>query len=125
AMGLPDPAPVLERFAGGRRCYVALVDGAIAGYGWVSFEEEAISELGMSFRLASDEVYIWDCASLPAYRGQRLYPALLSHMLTDLREEGLHRAWIGADSVSLASQKGIILAGFQPVADIYLAPGPP
>jgi ribosomal protein S18 acetylase RimI-like enzyme len=122
AMGLDGPAPVLERLARGSRCYVARVDGALASYGWVSFGEEWISELAMHIRLAPGDVYIWDCATLPAYRGQGLYPALLGHMVNELRAEGLHRAWIGADTGSVASQKGIVRAGFQPIADFYPAP---
>jgi len=122
AMGLDDSAPVLERFARGSRCYVVRVAGALASYGWVSFGEEWISELGLHIRLAPGEVYIWDCATLPAYRGQGLYPALLEHIVNDLSAEGLRRAWIGADTGSMASQKGIIRAGFQPIADFYLAP---
>lgn len=120
AMGLTDAAPVLQRFARGRRCYIASVAGALASYGWVSFDEEVIGELGLRLRLAPGEAYIWDCATFPAYRGQRLYPALLGYTLRDLRAEGLCRVWIGADSDNLASQKGMFLAGFQPVADVFL-----
>jgi ribosomal protein S18 acetylase RimI-like enzyme len=118
AMGLDDPAPVLQRFARQCRCYGAWVDGALAAYGWVTFDEERIGELGVRFRLAPGEVYIWDCATLPAYRGQRLYPALLGYIVKELQTEGLQLAWIGADTDNLASQKGFRLAGFQPVVDV-------
>lgn len=117
AMGLADAAPVLERFARQCRCYGAWVDGTLVAYGWVTFDEERIGELGIRFRLAPGEAYIWDCATLPAYRGQRLYPALLGYIIKELQAEGFQLAWIGADSDNLASQKGFRLAGFQPVAD--------
>lgn len=64
---------------------------------------------------------LWDCATLPAYRGQRLYPALLSHIVGELRAAGLRLAWIGANTENVASQKGFLLAGFQPVLDFFLA----
>ena len=121
AMGRDKTTEVRARIATGRRCYVALVGGALAAYGWVSFEEEEIGELQLRIRLAQGEAYIWDCATLPAYRGQRLYPALLAYIVSDLRAEGLRRIWIGADSDNLASQTGMALAGFQPIADIVLA----
>jgi hypothetical protein len=35
-MGLADLHPVLERLQAGRRCFVAIVDGRIASYAWVS-----------------------------------------------------------------------------------------
>jgi len=56
----PDLAPALassigpvylteitKRLESGRQCYAAWVDGQVAAYGWVSFEEEAIGELNL------------------------------------------------------------------------------
>ena len=123
AMGLADPSLPLERFAAGKRCYGAWVDGQLAAYGWVTFDEEKIGELGLRVRLSPGEAYIWDCATLPAYRGQRLYPALLAHISRALRAEGFRQILIGADTDNLASQQGFLLAGFQPVADMLLMPG--
>ena len=120
AMGLDDPAEVLQRFATGRRCYIGNVEDVLATYGWVSFDEESIGELRLRVRLAPGEAYIWDCATLPEYRGLHLYPALLWYMINDLRSEGLQRIWIGADADNLPSQKGIVLCGFQPIIDIVL-----
>jgi RimJ/RimL family protein N-acetyltransferase len=115
-----DPAHVQQRLATGRHCYIGWVEGRLATYGWVTFDEEGIGELGLRIRLLAGEAYIWGCETLPAYRGQRLYPALLTYMLDQLKRAGIHRVWIGADADNLASQKGFILAGFQPVADVML-----
>lgn len=121
AMGKRSLMPVQRRFAAGKHCYVARVAGEIAAYGWVTFEEEVIGELRLRLRMGPGEAYIWDCATLPAYRGQRLYPALLSHVVSELRAARLRLAWIGANTENVASQKGFILAGFQPVMDFFLA----
>ena len=121
AMGFTNPEPVLLRFALGRRCSIARVAGQLAAYGWQTFDEEGIGELGLRMRLLPGEVYIWDCATLPVWRGQRLYPALLTHMLNDLQHNGLRRAWIGMDADNLSSQTGAALAGFQPIIDILLS----
>jgi ribosomal protein S18 acetylase RimI-like enzyme len=120
-MGLDDPAAVFQRFASGRRCYAAWVEGTLAAYGWVSFGEEEIGEMRLRIRLAPGEAYIWDCATALAYRRRRLYTALLGHIADELRAGGLCRAWIGVDPDNLASQKGIALAGFRPVADLIVA----
>lgn len=122
AMGLDDAVLVLERFARQRRCYGAWVEGTLVAYGWVTFDEEWIGELSLRIRLAPGEAYIWDCATLPAYRGQHLYPALLTYISSELRAEGFRRALIGADGDNLASQRGMLLAGFQPVADMFETP---
>ena len=120
AMQLDDPSVVLQRFARGCHCYAGRIDGKLATYGWVTFDEEGIGELGLNFRLKAGEAYIWDCATLPAYRGLRLYPALLAYILCELQSLGLHRVWIGADTDNLASQSGLALVGFQPVVDVFI-----
>ena len=85
------------RFETGRHCYTAWVAGVLAAYGWVSFEEEFIGELGLRLKLLPGEAYIWDCVTLPAYRQNHLYSALLGYMLDELRAGPLCRVWIGAD----------------------------
>ncbi len=117
AMKFDNPARVLHRFSEGKHCYVAKVQGTIASYGWVTFDQEDIGELGMAIHLKNDEAYIWDCATLPEYRGQRLYPALLAHMLKALRDEKLQRIWIGTDADNLPSQSGAMRVGCQPVLE--------
>ena len=124
AMGLDDPAIILQRFATGRHCYAARVDGKLAAYGWVTFDEEAIGELGLRFHLKAGEAYIWDCATLAAYHRQRLYSALLAYIVSELRTAGLCRVWIGADTDNLVSQQGMALAGFQPAVDFLVDSSP-
>lgn len=121
AMDLDDDAAVLQRFEEGRHCYVGRVEGRLATYGWVTFDEEDIGELGISIRLKAGEAYIWNCATLPAYRRKHLYSALLIYIVSELHNQGLHRIWIGADTDNLPSQSGIILAGFQPIGDIIIS----
>ena len=121
AMDLDDAEAVLQRFRDGRQCYVGRLAGKIVTYGWVTFDEEEIGELGLSFQLKPGEAYIWNCATLPAYRGQRLYPALLTYISGELQRQGLSRIWIGADTDNLPSQIGIVLAGFQPVGDMFIS----
>ena len=121
AMDLDDQAMVLQRFDNGRHCYICRIEGRLAAYGWVTFDEEDIGELGLSIRLKAGEAYIWNCATLPAYRGQRLYPALLAHIIGELYHQGLRRVWIGTDTDNLPSQSGLALAGFQPIGDIVIS----
>jgi GNAT superfamily N-acetyltransferase len=120
AMRLERPATIGQRLAAGKRCYVAQVEGALAAYGWVSWNEEEIGEIGLRIHLMPGEAYIWDCATALSYRRLRLYTTLLIHIAEQLRAEGLCRVWIGVDVDNTASQNGIALAGFQPVADLVV-----
>ena len=110
-----------KRFESGRRCYAAWVEGELAAYGWVSFEDELIGELSLRLRLLAGEAYIWDCFTVPAFRQNRLYSNLLVQIVADLRAEQVNRIWIGTNTENLASQRGIARAGFLRVADIGVA----
>jgi ribosomal protein S18 acetylase RimI-like enzyme len=125
AMGFDDVEPVVQRFERGCHCHIARVDGRLAGYGWITFGKERIGELGLSVHLLVGEAYIWDCATLAAYRGQRLYPALLSFMLCELRSAGYRRVWIGMDADNKSSQAGVARAGFQLIVALLQASHPP
>ena len=121
AMDLSDPDPVLRRFATGRRCFAAWIEDRIAAYGWVSQVAECIGELERNIHVSPDEAYIWDCATLPPYRRQRLYSALLSHILVKLHGEGVRRIWIGSSLDNRPSLQGFANAGFQPVVTLMYA----
>jgi ribosomal protein S18 acetylase RimI-like enzyme len=120
ALRLDQPALLQQRLTAGKRCYAARVEGVLAAYGWVSWQEEDIGEIGLRLHLMPGEAYIWDCATAPSHRRLRVYTALLAHITEQLRAEGLCRVWIGADADNSASQHGMALAGFQPVADLVV-----
>lgn len=113
-------AEITKRLESGCQCYAAWIDSQVAAYGWVSFVEEEIGELNLRIKLLPGEAYIWDCATLPAFREKLLYSALLIYILDQLRAQNLCRAWIGADHDNIASQKGMARAGFHHVADLII-----
>ena len=119
-MGRAASAEILQRFETGRRCYTAWVGDQLASYGWVSFDEEHIGELNLRIRLLPGEAYIWDCATIPAFRRNHLYSALLGYVVGELYAEGFCRAWIGADMENMPSQQGIARAGFHYVGDLVV-----
>jgi GNAT superfamily N-acetyltransferase len=120
AMDGVSSAGLIKRFENGRRCYIAQVEDQIASYGWVSLDDEHIGELNLRIKLLPGEVYIWDCATIPAFRRRHLYSALLGYIVAESRAEGLCRAWIGADMDNKPSQQGMARAGFHHVADLVV-----
>jgi len=125
AMNLSTTGPIQQRLLGNRRCFCLRVGDqaqsesgqAIAAYGWVTRGVEHVGELERNFHLQDDEAYIWDCRTMPVWRGQHLYSALLSHIVYRLHEEGIARIWIGASRLNRPSVQGMANAGFQPVVD--------
>lgn len=118
AMGPEELSEVSRRFAAGSRCFVARLEGAIVAYGWVSQGMERIGELERSLHMRPDEAYIWDCVTLPPFRRQGLYTALLGYIVAVLREEGMRRLWIGTSLQNRPSLQGMATAGFQPVIKV-------
>ena len=113
-MGLADLHAVMERLQAGRRCFVAIADGRTASYAWVSSGCEHVGELERVFVLPDGDCYIWDCATVSDQRGRHLYTALLSHLLSLFKGEGVRRVWIGASRANRISIRGIVRAGFSP-----------
>lgn len=121
AMALRDAGQVRDRLATGRRCMLAWVGDEIAAYGWISVRPEYISEQEREIALQANEAYIWNCATLPAFRGRRLYIALLGEILAVLRAQGVRRAWIGTALSNLPSLRAFATAGFQPALTLTFA----
>jgi len=121
AMGDDGLAEVLKRFEKGSRCYAAHIHGKLAVYGWVSYEDEFIGELNLRLRLLPGEAYIWNCVTLPAFRQNYQYSALLTYIVGELKKEPFSRVWIGADLDNVPSQRGIARAGFTHIADLVVA----
>ncbi len=61
--------------------------------------------------------WLYDFATVPEFRGRRLYPGLLRFILSQLKEQGVKRAWIGTEPGNVASQHGIQRAGFTLVVE--------
>jgi GNAT superfamily N-acetyltransferase len=107
------PEALARRFETGRRCFVARVEGLVAAYGWVTLGPEFVGEFERELQVREGEAYVWDCATLPKYRRQRLFSALLSSLTGQLRQEGLNRIWIIGLTVAREINFGVAAAGFR------------
>lgn len=108
---------VRARRAAGHRAYGAYLHGTPVGYGWVATRAAEIGELGLTFSLPAGNRYLWDFATLPAWRGRGLYPRLLQGILQAERHSA-DRFWILHAPENLPSGAGIGRAGFQPVGEL-------
>ncbi|HEY3108057.1 MAG TPA: GNAT family N-acetyltransferase [Chloroflexota bacterium] len=120
ATGLAESS-LLDRLAGST-CYAAWADSRVVSYGWVSRGETPIGEIGGAIRPEPDEAYIWDCATLPAYRRRGWYGRLLAAMLAELGGQGVRRAWIAARDRNVPARRALVRKGFRPAAKLRPAP---
>ena len=82
ASGEYPPGDPKRRWRRGRVPYVAMVGTEVASYGWVTSEPEPMDDLGVSFTAPPGEVWLYDFATVPEFRGRRLYPGLLRFILS-------------------------------------------
>jgi len=107
-----EAALVRPRFARGVRCFAAMVDGGVAGYGWLSLQPEWIGELQLEIRPGPGEAYLWNCATVPEHRRRGVFKALLAGISNHVQAEGIRRLWIG--SVAIPAEKAVGPSGFRP-----------
>ena len=103
---------VAHRLARGCRCFVVWIDGAIAGYGWLSAGPEWIGELQLEIAPRPGEGYIWNCVTVAAHRRKGVFRSLLLGISDQARQEGFKRLWIG--TVALPAEKALEPSGFRP-----------
>jgi hypothetical protein len=117
-LGLPEPEARTRQRAGDRP-YLAELNGRAVGVGWCALRSLEISELGLRRALPAGDAYLWDFRTLAAWRGLGIYPHLLQYILRD-ESLGIERFWIGRDRTNVASDRGILKAGFRPVGQLGL-----
>ena len=108
----PEGDLVAPRFERGCRCFAVVVDGAIAGYGWLSTGPEWIGELQLEIRPRPGEAYLWNCVTLAEHRRKGIFRSLLAGISAHARDSGLRRLWIG--SVAIPAEKAVGPSGFEP-----------
>jgi GNAT superfamily N-acetyltransferase len=112
------PEAIAKRFEIGRQCFVAQVNGVIAAYGWVTRGAEYVGEFERELQVGANEAYVWDCATLPDYRRQGLFSALLAYITDRLRHEGIQHLWIIGLAAAPGIDRGVAAAGFQPILSL-------
>ncbi|TMC36633.1 MAG: hypothetical protein E6J28_09625 [Chloroflexi bacterium] len=99
---------VKPRFARECRCFAVLLEGSIAGYGWLSTGPEWIGELQLEIKPRKAEGYIWNCVGV--------FRSLLAGICEAARDTALKRLWIG--SVAIPAEKALAPLGFRPAVSV-------
>jgi hypothetical protein len=111
--GSLDAGEALQRLRRGDLCYVAVLEGRLAHFTWVQRSgTHPILEAGMSVPVESGDFWIYNCRTVEWARGYAIYPATLVRIIDDHFEAGYCTAWIYTTRENIASQKGILRAGF-------------
>lgn len=82
--------------AGAAKCFAAFRSDSIAGFAWVALgnipgdmNHDGKPETGLPIQLSDDAAFVFQVLVLPAYRGRRLYAAIMSKMADELQRDGI------------------------------------
>lgn len=90
----------------------ARIDGVVRGHAWSG----SARRVGGYFDAHADEGFIHYCNVDAACRGRGLYPRMLVALTRQLFDDGAARVLIDTEVTNIASQRGLLKAGFRPVA---------
>lgn len=102
-----------ERFKKGRVCFVALFQGKIVYFGWISFENEYESNCQIKVELNGKGAYWFDCYTAPKYRQNKLHTALTTKALIYLKNKGYKKVLILVYNNNIFSRKAFSKVGFK------------
>jgi hypothetical protein len=108
---------VRQRMDTGHQPYLAYIEQAPVGYGWMATQDASIGELGLQFALPATDRYLWDFATLPEWQGYGSYPRLLQHILMQ-QSSTVERVWIIHAPENSPSGAGMTKAGLLPVGQL-------
>ncbi|NVB76950.1 MAG: hypothetical protein HOV81_01020 [Kofleriaceae bacterium] len=113
ALGLDDRDEWRQRFDRGDECYGAWLGSELVHYSWVQNHGfHPIGYAGIDVEVRPGELWIYNCRTSDAHRGQKIYPRTLQRIVNDRLSAGATTAWIYAAAGNVASHGGIARAGF-------------
>ena len=112
-----DVSDGLKRLHRGDLCYTVWIEGRLAQYTWVQRSGvHPITEAGVSVPVGDGEFWLYNGRTAVWTRGKGIHPATLARIVTDHFGAGYCTAWVYTSRENIASQKGIVRAGFGLVA---------
>ncbi len=105
-----------DLYDGVKDFFICKKNGTIGHISWIYHDNDP----NRIIKLRDDEAEIKFSMTLPAFRGQGIYPATLIKIQQYLKEQGYKRVFICAKDDNIRSIKGIEKAGFSVVATINL-----
>jgi hypothetical protein len=98
----------------GNRLYQMHLDNQLVSWGWVAGPGTRIGVLhDLYLTVPEGALYIWDCVTIPEYRGRGCFPGLLEGILCAHRPTST-LALVAVDVRNGASRRALAKAGFRP-----------
>ena len=120
-----NESEVQSQLDAGHWCFVARYQGRIVSARWATAGRVWIDYLSSEFRLAADEVYIYDAFTRPDFRGQAISPVTSAEMLRYFRIAGYRHTVATISPENQANLRAVAKTGYRPYGLIgYIKIGP-
>lgn len=111
---------IRSRLGGGDRAYLIERDGALVASVWFRERHYADAARRLGFRMAPDEIWLYDAMVAPARRGAGIYRELLAGAARDLGEHGFRRILVAVDCLNRNSVRAHVAAGAVPLVRLSI-----
>lgn len=108
--------------AGAAKCFAAFQAESLAGFAWVAFgnipgemNHDGKPETGLPIQLSDEAAFVFQVLVLPAYRGRRLYAAILSRMADELQRDGIRHLVLTTEGSNHNALRAVERMQFQKV----------
>lgn len=89
----------------------------LAAYGWIGLNRHKSGKrIFTSFAIPKNCAHIFECYTIENFRGQKLYPAIVSRLVDWAKLQKVENVYIDTVEGNLAAEKGITKLGFDPVS---------
>lgn len=102
---------IAERFQRGASLWVVKRGKQLAGYGWTLTGTTMEPHF---FPIGIDDVHLFDFCVVSEFRGRRINPSLVGHILDELAADGKSRAFIEAEEWNQAQLSSLSRTPFHP-----------
>jgi len=102
-----------KRFKEDRICFMALDQGKIAYFGWISLDDEYESIFQIMVKVNDKEAYWFDCHTIPEYKRNGLHSAITAKALTYLKDKGCKKVLTHVMKNNIYSRKAFRKVGFK------------
>ncbi|SNB55515.1 Acetyltransferase (GNAT) family protein [Marinobacter sp. es.042] len=107
-----------KRVEQGNELYELVIDNTPVSYGWVAGGGARVGVLhNIELTVPDQAIYVWDCATAPAFRGHGHFQSLLKAILA-AHVSGT-TALVAVDSKNDASRTALRKAGFRPMFSYF------
>ena len=118
AVGTDSPRTFRERLTDTTWCYLVRARGSIVHATWCTTSAAWTRELRAHLAPPPRDAYVYESLTLPAVRGQGVYPFALSAIAADLGRSGIGQVWVAVEASNRPSLRAVEKAGFEPHSEI-------